>query len=319
MPAIAGIFLSAVSMHISMQRLKMIIEAWVLWTLLAAGMQSVRTAGQKRLAEVVSPLTATLVRYLFGLPFAWLYLAFLAEQRNWQFPDLNPVFLWSGFLAGILQIGATILLVRLFAMRNFAVGTTFVRSEILLTALIGIAFFTEQISLLGWIAMFASVGGLILISVARQDGISSLWNLSAAFGLGAGLAFALTSLFLRQASLSLGLDDAAFSAGLTLVYMVTLQTVICLVMVGIQKPQELGQLKDLLKPSIFVGVTSVLGSAGWFTAMTLQSASYVKTLGQVEFLITLTLSIFYFKEKPTPMELLGMGLIVLGAVLLLLT
>jgi uncharacterized membrane protein len=63
----------------------------------------------------------------------------------------------------------------------------------------------------------------------------------------------------------------------------------------------------------------VLGSAGWFTAMTLQSASYVKTLGQVEFLITLMLSIFYFKEKPSPMELLGMGLIVLGAMLLLLT
>jgi drug/metabolite transporter (DMT)-like permease len=194
-----------------------------------------------------------------------------------------------------------------------------VRSEILLTALIGITFFTEQISVMGWIAMFASVGGLILISIAKQDGVGSLWNLSAAFGLGAGLAFALTSLFLRQASLSFGLDDAVFSAAITLVYMVTLQTVICLVLVGIWKPQELTQLKGLLKPAIFVGVTSVLGSAGWFTAMTLQSASYVKTLGQVEFLITLMLSIFYFKEKPTPMELLGMGLIVLGAMLLLLT
>jgi len=193
------------------------------------------------------------------------------------------------------------------------------RSEILLTALIGVVFFTEQISLMGWIAMFASVGGLILISVAKQDGIGSLWNLSAAFGLSAGLAFALTSLFLRQASLSFGIDDAVFSAAITLVYMVTLQTVICLVLVGIWKPQELLQLKGLLKPAVFVGVTSVLGSAGWFTAMTLQSASYVKTLGQVEFLITLMLSIFYFKEKPTSMELLGMSLIVLGAVLLLLT
>jgi drug/metabolite transporter (DMT)-like permease len=74
-----------------------------------------------------------------------------------------------------------------------------------------------------------------------------------------------------------------------------------------------------LKPALFVGVTSVLGSAGWFTAMTLQSASYVKVVGQVEFLMTLLLSVFYFKERPNPMELLGMGLVVVGALLLLLS
>lgn len=296
----------------------MIIETWVLWTFLAASMQAVRTAGQKQLSEVVSPLTATLVRYLFGLPFALLYLSFLAAQRDWVFPELNFVFLFSGFTAGVLQIVATILLIRLFGMRNFAVGTTFVRSEILLTALIGLAFFTEQIDLQGWIAMFASVAGLVLISIARQDGVSSIWNLSAAFGLAAGLAFALTSLFLRQASLSLGEGDATFTAAITLVYMVSLQTIICLILVAYRQPQEFVLVGARLNAALFVGVTSVLGSAGWFTAMTLQSASYVKVVGQVEFLITLLLSIFYFKEKPTPTELLGMGLVILGAVVLLL-
>ena len=297
----------------------MIIETWVLWTFLAATMQAVRTAGQKQLAEVVSPLTATLVRYLFGLPFAFLYLGFLASQRDWQFPDLNMVFLGSGFAAGVLQIVATILLIRLFSMRNFAVGTTFIRSEILLTALIGIAFFTEQIDVQGWVAMFASVAGLVLISIARQDGFGSFWNLSAAYGLAAGLAFALTSLFLRQASLSLGDQDATFTAAITLVYMVSLQTIICLGFVLYSRPKEIVMLGAKLKPALFVGVTSVLGSAGWFTAMTLQSASYVKVVGQVEFLMTLLLSVFYFKERPTPMELLGMGLVVVGALLLLLS
>jgi drug/metabolite transporter (DMT)-like permease len=296
----------------------MLIETWVLWTFLAASMQAVRTAGQKQLAEVVSPLTATLVRYLFGLPFALIYLAFLAQQREWQFPELNAVFLWSGLAAGVLQIIATVLLIKLFGMRNFAVGTTFIRSEILLTALIGIAFFTEQIDMLGWLAMFASVAGLVLISIARQEGVGSVWNLSAAFGLGAGLAFALTSLFLRQASLSLGSGDATFTAAMTLVYMVLLQTLICLVMVAASRPKEIVLLGARLPSAFFVGVTSVLGSAGWFTAMTLQSASYVKVVGQAEFLGTLLLSIFYFKEKPTPLELLGMGLIITGAVLLLL-
>lgn len=296
----------------------MIIEAWVGWTLLAALMQAVRTAGQKRLAGFVSPLTATLVRYLFGLPFALAYLLLLSSDRPEILPELNITFYISGLIAGLLQILATVLLIRLVSMRNFAVGTTFVRTEILLTAIIGVLLFTEQITLFGWVAIVICVVGLMLISVAKQAGISGFWSLSAAYGLGAGLAFALTSLFLRQASLSLGIDDAAYSAAVTLVYMVVLQTVVCLSLVAWQKPEELKILPSKFGASVFIGLTSVMGSAGWFTAMTLQSASYVKTLGQIEFLFTLAISIYYFKERPTPTELLGMGCIVIGSMLLLL-
>lgn len=295
----------------------MIIESWVFWTLLAASMQAVRTAGQKQLSGFVSPLTATLVRYLFGLPFACCYLVYLVSDRGQSLPTLNPVFLLSGLAAGILQIVATVLLIRLFALRNFAVGTTFIRTEILLTALIGIVFFTEEISALGWAAILLSVTGLILISVAKQNSWAGMWNLSAAYGLASGLSFALTSLFLRQASLSLGLDDAPLSAAITLVYMVTLQTVICLGLVLWQKPQELAVLPSRIGASLFIGITSVLGSVGWFTAMTLESASYVKTLGQVEFLATLAISIFYFKERSNLSEWFGMGFVIAGAVLLL--
>lgn len=295
----------------------MLLEAWVFWTLLAAFMQSVRTAGQKQLAGFVSPLTATLVRYLFGLPFAIAYVLFLGFDGP-ALPEPGPVFYFSGLAAGLLQILATVLLIRLVSMRNFAVGTTFIRTEILLTALIGVALFTEQISMLGWLAMLISVAGLVLMNLSKQTGFAGIWNLSAAYGLGAGLSFALTSLFLRQASLSLGLNDAAYSAAITLVYMVILQTVVCLSLVYWQKREELSVLTTRLGGCVFIGITSVAGSAGWFTAMTLQSASYVKTLGQVEFLFTLLLSVFYFKERPNPTELLGMGCIVIGAIVLLL-
>ncbi len=232
-------------------------------------------------------------------------------------PDFQIVFFLSGLAAGVLQIVATVLLIRLFAMRNFAVGTTFIRTEILLTALVGLAFFTEEISGLGWIAILLSVTGLILISAAKQTSWTGFWNLSAAYGLASGLAFALTSLFLRQASLSLDLNDAPVSAAITLVYMVSLQTVICLVLVLWQKPLELKILPKRTAASFFIGVTSVLGSVGWFTAMTLQSAAYVKTLGQIEFLFTLALSIFYFKERSTVVEWFGMSFVISGAILLL--
>ena len=74
------------------------LEPWVWWTLLAAMMQAVRTAGQKQLTAAVTPLAATLVRYLFGLPFALLWLTYAGATLNFDFPDLNLTFLVSGLI-----------------------------------------------------------------------------------------------------------------------------------------------------------------------------------------------------------------------------
>lgn len=294
----------------------MVIESWVLWTLLAAGMQSIRTAGQKYLAGNITPLAATMVRYLFGLPFAILYLVVLVDGRD--LPALNPTFLISGLTAGILQIVATVLLIQLFTMRKFAVGSTYVRTEVILTAVIGFFLFTETVSAPGWAAILLCVVGVMTINVAKTGALTSLWNRSALYGLGAGLSFALTSLLIRRASLSFGIDDSLLTAAMTLCYMVSLQTVITVVWIGLRQPEQFAKVFIMWRPGLFVGITSVIGSAGWFTAMTLELASYVKTLGQIEFLMTLAIGWFYFKERPTPLELTGMVLIV-GAVVLLLT
>jgi len=53
-------------------------EAWIFFTLLAVVMQSVRTAAQKQIAQSISAASATLVRYLFGLPFALGYYFYLS-------------------------------------------------------------------------------------------------------------------------------------------------------------------------------------------------------------------------------------------------
>ncbi len=295
-----------------------LLEPWVIWTLLAAVMQSVRTAGQKYLTSDVSAMAATMVRYLFGLPFALLYLGWLLQSPGRAIPDLNMTFVVSAALAGVLQIIATVLLIRLFTLRNFAVGSTYVKTEIVLTAMIGSLFFTEMISTLGWVAIFICVAGLILINLAKTGGLHSLWNQSALFGLGSGLAFSLTSLLLRQASLSFGLEDHQFTAALTLVYMVSLQTVMTVGWILFTERRQLLLVVKRWRPSLFVGITSVIGSAGWFTAMTLERASYVKTLGQIEFLFTVLISLLFFRERPLRLEWLGMLLIIVGVVVLLL-
>ncbi len=62
---------------------------------------------------------------------------------------------------------------------------------------------------------------------------------------------------------------------------------------------------------------SCVGSLGWFTAMSLESVPLVKTLGQVEVLFTLLISVFWFKEKLKRTDLLGLALVVVAAVLVM--
>lgn len=294
------------------------LESWVFWSLLAATMQAVRTAAQKYLTSDISPLGATLVRYLFGLPFVAGYLGWLLSSRGVVVPDVSMAFIAYGVAAGFLQIIATILLIRLFTLRNFAVGSCYIRTEVLITAIVGLLVFAELVSPLGWVAMTTCVVGLILITVAKSGRLSDLWNISAVYGLGAGLAFSLTSLFIRQASLSFGIDDAMFTAALTLAFMVVVQTLMNLAMLLVQNAPEIWIIFRRWRTCLFVGATSVAGSAGWFTAFTLERAAYVKTLGQVEFLLTLAISVFFFKERPNRLEIVGMVTLVGGVILLLL-
>ena len=165
--------------------------------------------------------------------------------------------------------------------------------------------------------------GVLVLTVARTQIqetsiLARLWNPAAAIGLGSGLGFALASLSIRKASLALGIEDFFLSAGVTLVVMVILQTIIMLAYVGIRSPAQLGVMARQWRVSLFVGVTSALGSIGWFTAMTLERASYVKALGQVEFVFALLISTLFFRERTTGLELTGMILVGGGVVVLLL-
>ena len=265
----------------------------------------------------MSPLAATLVRYLFGLPFALVYLAVFWSVADQCPHTLDLTFALKILIGGVLQILSTILMIRLFMMRNFAVGSGYVRCEILMTAIIGAIFFADAVSALGWLAITLSALGLVIVSIAKTGTQGSLWNNSAALGLSAGLGFSLTSLLIRSASLSLGVEPM-LAAAVTLVSMVGLQTVICVVWVWLRDAGEFVSILRRWRLSLFVGVTSIVGSAAWFTAFTLERAAYVKTLGQIELMITVLISILFFKEVPNRKEFYGMTILVVGVLLLLL-
>lgn len=293
-------------------------EVWIAYTFLAAFMQSIRTAGQKRLSEYMSPMATTLVRYLFGAPFAVCYLIIVAQDTTTTVIShslQSSRFIAFASLASVAQILATVWLVRIFSFRNFAVATIFAKTEAIQTAVLGTLIFGASLSLVGWVAVLLGAVGIVFLSLTNDS--QSLELKSVSFGVLSGLAFAFTALWLREASLSLSLPFVV-SAAMTLAYMVILQTALCLGYVLIRERHQLKTMMNHFPLAVFVGATSAFGSIGWYTAMTYENAALVKSLGQVELVFSLLISYLLFKEKTSTREQLGMVAIVASAVVLLL-
>lgn len=291
-------------------------ETWIAFTLLAVVMQSLRTAAQKQIATGISVAATTLVRFLFGLPFVGLYFVVLKNYYKIDAVALSLDFLLMASLAALAQIFATVFLVKALSVKNFAVGTALVKTEAIMTALFGSWFFSAALSWLGYVSVILGVSGTLLASKWTIT-LKDLWqNQSIKYGIFAGVGFAMASLWLKAAITALQLPGI-FGAATTLAYMVSLQTIICLLWIVLKDKKQLSAIRASYRLSWFIGFTSVAGSIGWFTAIGLQNAALVKTLGQTEFFVSLVITYWYFGEKVSLREYQGMALIMLSVVMLL--
>ena len=282
----------------------LLLEVWIYFTLLAAFMQAVRTAGQKQLSGYLTAMATTSVRYVYALPFAWIYLYWLLDFRQVSVPELNNDFLQYALIACVMQIIGTVCLVAAFKYRNFAVATSLAKTEAILVAIVGALIFSTSLSILGWLSVAVGVVGVIIVSKVKFTYSDVFQNPGAGFGLAAGLGLAITTLMV--------------SAAVTLVFMITVQSFISVVYVYFEDKSQLSLMLKHWRLCLFVGITSVVGSIGWFTGASYQNAAFVKALGQVEFFITLFLTHRLFKESISKKEYLGMLLIVASVVILLL-
>lgn len=284
-------------------------------------MQAVRTAGQKQLSGKLNAMATTGVRYIYALPFAWLYLWWVLDFREVSTPELNSTFLQYALIACVMQIVGTACLVAAFQYKNFAVATSLAKTEAIQVAMVGALIFSAPLSGLGWLSVIIGVVGVFLVSKvnfsakAIFSGTDSINGLG--YGLAAGLGLAITTLLVRESSLALH-TDLIVSAAVTLTFMITVQSLISLAYVAIQDKSQLPLMLKHWRLCLFVGVTSMLGSIGWFTAASYQNVAFVKALGQVEFFITLALTYRVFKETVSLSEYLGMFLIIASVVILLL-
>lgn len=291
-------------------------ELWIPIAIGAAFLQNVRSSLQKYLKGQLSTGGATFSRFVFGVPLALCVMGILVANGA-TMPAPNFRFIIFAMIGGVSQISATFLLVHLFGLRNFAVGTTLSKTETIQAAIFGIVLLGDQISGGAAIAILVSLFGVVLLST--PEGLrGGLFNRSALIGLASGTAFAVSGVSYRAASLSLDSGDFLVRASFTLVCVIIFQTIIMTIWL---RWTDVGQISKVIaswRVSVWVGFSGGLASFGWFCAMTLQNAAYVKALGQIEILFTIAVSIFYFREKPTSRETLGIFLACAGILILLL-
>ena len=297
-------------------------ELWIPFTIAAAFFQNLRSALQKHLKSRLSTAGATYVRFFYAWPFAVVYVWGLTRFGGFEVPAVNTGFLIYCFLGGLSQIIFTFLLIWLFSFRNFAVGTTYSKTETVQVALLGFLILGDSLSLGAVAAIGISLIGVLALSVAQTkisaaNLITSLTEKPTLIGLTCGAFLGASVVLFRGGALALGGDGFLMQAGFTLAVSVIMQTV----MMGLYLAfRERDQLKAVLvhwRPSLSVGVAGALASIGWFTAFTMQNAAYVRALGQIELIFTFIASAVFFREKINRLEFIGI-LLVGGGILLLL-
>ncbi|MCS6158780.1 DMT family transporter [Shewanella baltica] len=287
---------------------------WILLTLLAAFMQAWRNAFQSQLSKEVSVAGVTLARFIWAGPIAAVYLAGLYLWQDVGIPDFSSRFI--GFILGAsaMQILATGLMVKLFKQQNFAIGAGLAKSEAVVAAILGTVFFGTHLSPLGWSGVL--LGGVAIFLMSAKQGLRSLSLNTALIGLACGTSFALTSLWVREASLCLNIGFP-HSAAWVLLFVISLQTLVLVSYLLLKDKSTLTALWQRPKLTLLTSTASCLGSIGWFSAMSLQAVPYVKTLGQVEVFFMILIATFWLKEKVKIKDMLGLVLIAIAAILVM--
>jgi drug/metabolite transporter (DMT)-like permease len=287
---------------------------WIAFTVFAAALQTGRNAMQRELTATLGAIGATHVRFLFGTPFAVLFLLAVLTTNHAGLPQTNIAF-WLWIVAGALaQILGTALMLMTMEQRSFVVATAYIKTEPVFVALFGLLFLADPITLPMFVSILIATAGVIVISFSAKANYADLHP--AMLGLGSGLAFAIAAIGFRGAILSLALPGYVVPATFTLVVGLFIQTVTLSLWLAVRTPRTLAAMMRLWRPSLSAGLLGALASEFWFLAFALTSAANVRTLGLIDVIFAQGVSRFVFKHHTTPREYAGIAILLAGAILL---
>ena len=286
---------------------------WIPVTVAAAAFQVARNAAQRSLMTGAGPWGATLVRFLFGLPFSLAFVAVALLATTVQ-PHWSPAYFGWAALGGAMQIGATAALLVSMQRSSFALGAAFQQSGLPFAALIGFSVFGDHLSGPAWAGLALATAGLIVLSWPRGGEAPRDWS-AAGLGTLSGFCFAISANAFRQASLALDSDHLIPAALITVAVVQAIQAASLTGWMAMRDRASLGAALRSWRVSLGAGFFGAAASAGWFVALALSPAGPVRAVGVVEMPIAALAGQRLFAERLTPLQWIAGAVTAVGVVL----
>jgi drug/metabolite transporter (DMT)-like permease len=296
---------------------------WIPVTIVAAAAQTLRNAMQRHLTAVLGTVGATQVRFLYGLPFAILFLALVLAGTAEPLPLTTPKSWMFTVLGALAQILATGLMLAVMKQSAFAVTTAYTKTEPVQVALFGLAVLGDPLTWAGGLGcLIATIGVAVMSwkpgsfgkpgSLGKAGAIR--WEVlrPAALGILAGAAFAVASVGYRGGILALGDGSFLMRATFTLVVGLVLQTAVLVAWMLAFDRAALSNSVKAWRHSLFAGFMGAFASQCWFIGFALTTAANVRTLGLVEVIFAQGITAYVLRQATGRRELVGMTLVIVG-------
>jgi len=288
---------------------------WAVFTVIAAAAQTVRNATQRSLTTTLGTVGATHVRFLFGFPFAVVFLLLVMAALGRTLP-VPPAVYWPWVIDGAFaQFAATALMLAAMGERSFVVTIAYIKTEPVQVALFGLILLGDKVTWPMALAIVVATAGVVLMSI-KPGALSGGWK-PTLLGLASGALFGLSAIGYRGAILSLNDPSFVMAATFTLAVGLLLQSVFLTLYLYVRDRAVLVAIFRAWRPSMFAGFMGALASQFWYLGFAIATAASVRTLALVEVLFAQAISRFVFKQPTTQREAAGIVLIVAGVILLL--
>ncbi len=290
---------------------------WIPATLLAAGAQTMRNATQRSLTQAIGVVGATQVRFLFGLPFAVIFLGLASLLSGSAPPAITAAAFWWCLSGAAAQILATGLMLATMKQRSFAVTTAYTKTEPVQAAVFAALFLGDPLGLPKFGAIVLATVGVLLVSFRPGESLRGAGLGPLASGVLAGAFFALAAVCFRGAILSLDSGVFFLRASTILVWGLGLQSAMLVAYLVFKDRPALFSSFRVWRPSLFAGFLGALASQFWFIGFSLTAVANVRTLALVEVLMALAMSRRLFSEEVARREWIGIALIASGVAAIL--
>ena len=293
---------------------------WIVFTVAASGAQTARNAMQRDLIATLGTAGATFVRFLFGLPFALLFLALVSAASGVAPPTPGPTsLLWTGF-GGVSQILATGLMLAAMREKSFVVAIAYTKTEPVQVALFGLLFLGDRVT--GGMAAAIAVAtlGVMLMSWPKRsaEAAPTSWR-AAIYGLVSAAMFAFSAIGYRAGILALGAPNFVLGASAILALALAIQSGLIVIGLMLFDRALLAGIFRAWRPSLLAGFMGALASQFWFLAFAIDTAARVRTLALIEMIFAQVVTKKIFQQKTSAREIAGMAIMIAGVVILMWT